>query len=192
MAQEEHLAPTPKRPRDFCCQSTNIPRVPDLRLLLHMMLCSKPSCFQHTSPSSSRSRASTPSGTWGAGPDAGPGGPGQPWAWDAAPLARLTAHPGDYIWALSGPGGPRPRPCLLPPAHRQAWGGAPRELGPIHGHVPSWTPGPRANGEGEGEDSFGALEEPPSPPHGTETNTSGKSTPPPSPQTERRTFLKGA
>ena len=29
--------------------------------------------------------------------------------------------------------------------------GPPPELGPIHGHVPSWTPGPRANGEGGGK-----------------------------------------
>lgn len=116
------------------------------------MLCSKPSCFRHTSPSSSRSRASTPSRTWGAGPDAGPGGPGQPWAWDAAPLARLTAHPGDYIWALSGPGGPRPRPCLLPPAHRQAWGGAPpQSSGPSMAMCPPGRQGPGPTGRERGK-----------------------------------------
>lgn len=115
------------------------------------MLCSKCSCFQHTSPSSSRSRASPPSRTWGAGPDAGPGGPGQSWARDAAPLARLTAHPGDYIWALSGPGGPRPRPACFPRHTGRHGAGPPEGSGPSMAMCPPGRQGPGPTGRERGK-----------------------------------------
>lgn len=81
-------------------------------------------------------------------PDPGlPKGPGG-WAWDTAPTAPLIAHPSDYIWTLSGPCGPRPRPCLLPRHTGRRWAG-PRSSRPIHGHVPSWMPGTGPRGRGK-------------------------------------------
>ena len=102
-------------------------------------------------------------------------GPGMQPHWPGSLLTPVTIY-GHF----SAPAVPAPRPACFPQLTGRRGAGPPRELGPIHGHVPSWTPGPRAKGEGEGEDSFKAPEEPASPPHGTETNTLEKSTPPPS------------
>lgn len=143
MSLDVHLTLITKGPH-FYFQSTNTPRAPGLCQLLSLILGPKSSFLQYHPP--------------GPGHPQGPSG----WAWDTA---RTIAHPSDYIWTLSGPFSPRPQPCLLPRHSGQALGGC-RSSQPIHGHVPSWMPGPRA--EEEGQDSFRETESQPLLPLGPE------------------------
>ena len=93
-------------------------------------------------------RASPPSRTWGLGLMLGLGA-SQPWAWDTAPRpAGLTAHPSDYIWALSGPCGPRPRPCCFP-GTRADTGRGPGAPSPSMAMCPPGCQGPGPRGWGK-------------------------------------------
>lgn len=129
-SQDIHLAQTTKYPGDFYFQSTNTPGAPNLCLLLYLMLRPK-------------------SRTWGLGLMLGLGA-SQPWAWDTAPqpAAGLTAHPSDYIWALSGPCGPRPRPCCFPGTQADT-GRGPGAPGPSMAMCPPGCQGPGPRGRGK-------------------------------------------
>lgn len=82
---------------------------------------------------------------------------------------------------FQAPSVPAPSPACFP-GTGQAWA-EPRSSRPIHGHVPSWMPGPRA--AGEGQDSFRET-------HGAREAVSEKSMLPSSLETEKRLPLKGA
>lgn len=88
--------------------------------------------------------ASPPSRAWGLGLMPGLGH--SPTA--GRPAAGLTAHPSDYIWALSGPCGPRPRPCCFPGTQADT-GRGPGAPGPSMAMCPPGCQGPGPRGRGK-------------------------------------------
>lgn len=144
---------------DFYFQSTNTLGAPSPCLLL-----SDPSPQIRLPPSG------TPSGP---GCPEGPSG----WAW-TQPGSQLT--PVTIYGHSQAPLVPAPSPACFPGTEK-AWAG-PRSSRPIHGHVPSWMPGPRATGEGQ--DSCRET-------HGAREAVSQRSMLPSSLETEKRPPLKG-
>lgn len=168
LSLEIHLALTTKDPGNFYFQSTNTPTAAlSLCLLLCLMLCPRSSFSQHHPLPQIQAFLRD---------------------WVTGPGTQLTAHPSDYIWTLSGPCGPRPRPCLLPRHTGRRWAG-PRSSGPSMAMCP---PGCQARGRGGGARFLQRGPEPASAPHGTRDAASEKSTPPSSALKEKRPPLKGA